>query len=194
MFFFKNFVILPRFLTFKNKNTMNYLDIIIAILLILFAIGGYRNGIIREAFSLVAFAIGIYGAIKLSDIVGKWLGNIINVSPDWMSVISFIIVFIALAFVITWLGGMVANLIESLNLGFVDKIGGAVFGVAKGFLLVGVCILLLDFFGLKDVLDKEKCEKSVLYKQSEEVATWIFENKDGWIHKLNVDNVIDDIL
>ena len=173
---------------------MNYLDIIIAILLILFAIGGYRNGIIREAFSLVAFAIGIYGAIKLSDIVGKWLGNIINVSPDWMSVISFIIVFIALAFVITWLGGMVANLIESLNLGFVDKIGGAVFGVAKGFLLVGVCILLLDFFGLKDVLDKEKCEKSVLYKQSEEVATWIFENKDGWIHKLNVDNVIDDIL
>lgn len=194
MFFFKNFVILPRFLTFKNKNTMNYLDIIIAILLILFAIGGYRNGIIREAFSLVAFAIGIYGAIKLSDIVGKWLGNIINVSPDWMSVISFIIVFIALAFVITWLGSMVANLIESLNLGFVDKIGGAVFGVAKGFLLVGVCILLLDFFGLKDVLDKEKCEKSVLYKQSEEVATWIFENKDGWIHKLNVDNVIDDIL
>ncbi|MBR6437717.1 MAG: CvpA family protein [Bacteroidales bacterium] len=164
---------------------MNYLDIIIAILLILFAIGGFRNGIIREAFSLVAFAVGIYGAIKLSDIVGKWLGNLINVSPEWMSVISFIIVFIALALLINWLGGLIAGLIEKLNLGFIDKIGGIVFGVAKGFLLVGVCILLLDFFGIKDVLNKETCEKSVLYKQSEKVATWIYENKDGWIEKID---------
>ena len=73
---------------------MNYLDIIIGIILILFAIVGLRNGIIREVFSLAAFIGGIYGAIKLSDMVGKWLGNIINVSPEWTAVISFILVFI----------------------------------------------------------------------------------------------------
>ena len=164
---------------------MNYLDIIIGIILILFAIGGLRNGIIREAFSLLAFVLGIYGAMKLSDYVGKWLGEIINVSPDWMSVISFIIVFIALALLINWLGNMLASFIESLNLGFIDKLGGAVFGVAKGFLLVGVAILLLDFFGIKDVLNEETCEKSKFYKNSEKVATWIYENKDGWIEKLD---------
>ena len=182
---------------------MNYLDIIIAILLILFAIGGFRNGIIREAFSLVAFAVGIYGAMKLSDMVGKWLGNIINVSQEWMSVISFIIVFIALAFLVNWLGGLLAKLIESLNLGFVDKLGGIVFGALKGFLLVGVCILLLDFFGLKDVINQETRDKSVLYKQSESLATWAYNNKDSWIEKIDksyqkvektVDDTIDDIL
>lgn len=178
---------------------MNYLDIIIAILLILFAIAGFRNGIIREAFSLVAFAVGIYGAMKLSDIVGKWLGNIINMSQEWMSVISFIIVFIALAFLVNWLGGLLAKLIESLNLGFVDKIGGIVFGAAKGFLLVGVCILLLDFFGLKSVLNKETCEKSVLYKHSEKVAVWIYDNKDNWIEKIDkeyekIEEKVDDLL
>ena len=137
---------------------MNYLDIIIGIILILFAIVGLRNGIIREAFSLAAFIGGIYGAIKLSDMVGKWLGNIINVSPEWMSVISFILVFIALALLINWLGNMLANLIESVSLGFIDKLGGIVFGIAKGFLLVGVLILLLDFFGIKDVVDDETRE------------------------------------
>lgn len=182
---------------------MNYLDIIIGIILILFAIGGLKNGIIREAFSLVAFLGGIYGAIKLSDMVGQWLSNLIDVNQEWMSVISFIIVFIALALLINWLGKLLANLIESLSLGFIDKIGGIVFGIAKGFLLVGVLILLLDFFGIKDVLNEKTCEESKLYKSSEKVATWIYENKDGWIEELDeeykkiekkVDKTIDEII
>lgn len=187
---------------------MNYLDIIIGIILILFAIVGLRNGIIREAFSLAAFIGGIYGAIKLSDMVGKWLGNIINVSPEWMAVISFILVFIALALLINWLGNMLANLIESISLGFIDKLGGVVFGIAKGFLLVGVLILLLDFFGIKDVVDDETREGSKLYKNSEKVAAWIYDNKDGWINKIDeeykkiekkfkkddVDDIVDDVI
>ncbi len=187
---------------------MNYLDIIIGIILILFAIVGLRNGIIREAFSLAAFIGGIYGAIKLSDMVGKWLGNIINVSPEWMAVISFILVFIALALLINWLGNMLANLIESIRLGFIDKLGGVVFGIAKGFLLVGVLILLLDFFGIKDVVDDETREGSKLYKNSEKVAAWIYDNKDGWINKIDeeykkiekkfkkddVDDIVDDVI
>ena len=164
---------------------MNYLDIIIGIILILFAIGGMRNGIIREAFSLVAFIGGIYGAILLSDYAGQWLGKIINVSPEWMSVISFIVVFVGLALLINWLGGILAGLVESLSLGFIDKIGGILFGIAKGFLLVGVLILLLDFFGIKDVLNDKTRESSKLYKSSEKVAAWIYENKDGWLKRID---------
>ena len=182
---------------------MNYLDIIIGIILILFAIVGLRNGIIREAFSLAAFIGGIYGAMRLSDMVGHWLGKIINVSPEWMSVISFIIVFVALALLINWLGNWLAQLVESISLGFIDKIGGIVFGIAKGFLLVGVLILLLDFFGIKDVLNEATRKGSKLYKYSEDVATWIYDNKDGWINKIeekfkdkddDVEDLIDDVI
>lgn len=178
---------------------MNYLDIIIGIILIIFALGGLKNGIIREAFSLAAFIGGIYGAIKLSDMVGQWLGKLINVNEDLMSVISFIVVFIALALIINWLGNVIAGIIESVSLGFIDKLGGVAFGIAKGFLLVGIIILLLDFFGIKDVLNKETCESSKLYKSSEKVATWIYENKDGWIEKINeqykkVEEKVEDVL
>ena len=178
---------------------MNYLDIIIGIILIIFAYGGLKNGIIREAFSLAAFIGGIYGAIKLSDLVGQWLGKLINVSSDMMSVISFIVVFIALVLIIYWLGNLIAGVIESISLGFIDKLGGIAFGVAKGFLLVGIIILLLDFFGIKDALNKETCESSKLYKSSEKVATWIYENKDGWIEKINeqykkVEEKVEEVL
>ena len=178
---------------------MNYLDIIIGIILIIFALGGLKNGIIREAFSLAAFIGGIYGAIKLSDMVGQWLGKLINVNEDLMSVISFIVVFIALALIINWLGNVIAGIIESVSLGFIDKLGGVAFGIAKGFLLVGIIILLLDFFGIKDILNKETCESSKLYKSSEKVATWIYENKDGWIEKINeqykkVEEKVEEVL
>ena len=168
-------------------------------MLIIFAIGGLRNGIIREAFSLVAFIGGIYGAIKLCDMVGQRLGKLINVSSDMMSVISFIVVFIALVLIINWLGNLIAGVIESVSLGFIDKLGGIAFGIAKGFLLVGIIILLLDFFGIKDVLNKETCESSKLYKSSEKVATWIYENKDGWIEKINeqfnkAEDAIDEMI
>ena len=147
----------------------------------------------------MAFIAGIYGAMKLSDYVGKWIGEIINVNQEWMSVISFIIVFIALALLINWLGRLLSDFVASLSLGFIDKLGGFVFGIAKGFLLIGVLILLLDFFGIKDVLDKETCEKSKLYKNSEKVATWIYENKDGWIEKINeqykkVEEKVEEVL
>lgn len=169
---------------------MNYLDIIIGIILLLFALAGLKNGIIREAFALVAFIGGVYGAVKLSDYVGGKLSTLINVSQEWMSVISFIIVFILLALTINLIGKGVSKLAESLSLGFFDKIGGFMFGVAKGLLIVGVVIIVLDFFGIKDVINKETREKSVLYTTSEKVADWITDNKDTFIKK--IEDKVDD--
>lgn len=169
---------------------MNYLDIIIGIILLLFALAGLKNGIIREAFALVAFIGGVYGAVKLSDYVGGKLSTLINVSQEWMSVISFIIVFILLALAINLIGKGVSKLAESLSLGFFDKIGGFMFGVAKGLLIVGVVIIVLDFFGIKDVINKETREKSVLYTTSEKVADWITDNKDTFIKK--IEDKVDD--
>ena len=178
---------------------MKYLDIIITIVLIVFAIGGFRNGIIKEAFSLVAFVGGIYGAMHFSEMAGQWLSKIIDVPQQWMEVISFVVVFVGLAFLINWLGNLISRLIKTLNLGFVDKIGGIVFGVAKGFLLVGVLILLLDLLGIKDVLKEEERNNSVLYSTSEKVATWLYENKDGVIEKLEegyekVEKKVDEMI
>lgn len=174
---------------------MNYLDIIIGIILLLFALAGLKNGIIREAFALVAFIGGVYGAVELADVVGEKLSVLINVSQEWMSVISFIIVFILLALAINLIGKGVSKLVESLHLGFFDKIGGFVFGVAKGLLIVGVVIIILDFFGIKDAINKETREKSVLYTTSENIAEWITDNKDSFIKEFDdkVDDAEDEI-
>lgn len=163
---------------------MNYLDIIIAVLLLLFAIKGFRNGIIRETFSLAGFVIGIFGAIKLSNTVGEKLANTIELSPELLSIISFILVFVILTIVIELIGKLISNLVQALSLGFIDKLGGILLGIAKGLLIIGILINTLSFFGLKDDIDKETREKSVLYKSAEDVADWLYENKGIWMEKL----------
>ena len=57
---------------------MNVLDIIIGVILILFAFAGLRKGLIIEAFYLASFIVGIYGAMFFSDAVAAWMSGFVN--------------------------------------------------------------------------------------------------------------------
>ena len=61
---------------------MNILDIIIGIILILFAFSGFRKGLILEAFYLASYIIGVYGALYFSDMMTSWLSELIKVQPE----------------------------------------------------------------------------------------------------------------
>ena len=134
---------------------MNYLDVIIGLILLLFAYKGLKKGLIVEAFSLAAFLIGIYGAMYLSDITAKGLAKIIDAPQEIMTIIAFIITFIILAILVTFIGKLISKIVEALFLGFIDKIGGFVFGIVKGALLISILILVLNFFGLTDIVDNK---------------------------------------
>lgn len=174
---------------------MNYLDVIIGIILLIFIFGGLKNGVIREAFDLAAFIVGIYGAFRFSGFVGEELSTKIDMSEEWISIISFIIVFVALSLIINLIGKSISKIVESLNLGIVDKTGGVLFGIAKGLLLVGVLILVLEFFGLKDIIDEETRSKSIFYSTAEKAASLITDYKDIVIEKLDEGvEIIDDAI
>ena len=52
---------------------MNYLDIIIIVLVLIFGIGGWRKGIIIEIATLLALILGLYGAFHFSDFTAEQL-------------------------------------------------------------------------------------------------------------------------
>jgi membrane protein required for colicin V production len=54
------------------------LDIIVAVILILALIKGYRQGLIVALFSLVAFVIGLAAAIKLSVVAADYIGKAVK--------------------------------------------------------------------------------------------------------------------
>lgn len=157
---------------------MNTLDIIIGIILILFALAGYRKGLIIEAFYLASLIIGIYGAMYFSDFMAGALANIINVKAEYMALIAFIITFILFVIVIRNIGRLIKNIIDAIYLGFIDKIGGFVFGTLKGALIISIVIMLLNNMNLSDSINKDTRDKSFLYSKVENVANTLYKNHD----------------
>ncbi len=157
---------------------MNILDIIIGIVLIIFALSGLRKGLIIEAFYLASYIIGIYGAMFFSDGVSKWLADIINVSPEYLALIAFILTFIIVLIAVRYFGRLISTLVEAIHLGFIDKIGGFAFGILKGALLVSIFIMALNIFGVGDVISKDLRKGSFLYTQTESIANVLYNNHE----------------
>ena len=157
---------------------MNYLDIIIAVLLIAFGIGGLRKGIITEAATLLGLGLGLYGAFHFSDFTADKLLHWIEINPKYINVISFIVTFIVVAILVNLLGRVVTKVVKELNLGFVDKIGGFVFGIAKGILICSLLVMLLNVFNLTGVVKEKTKEESRLYPWVEMAVPYIYQGFD----------------
>ncbi len=157
---------------------MNILDIIIGIMLLLFAFAGLRKGLIIEAFYLASIIIGIYGAMYFSDAMLEWLSEHINVAPEYLALIAFILTFIVFMILIRMLGRIISRLVETIHLGFIDKIGGFVFGIVKGALLLSIFIMVLNIFSDGEFINRDTRKDSVLYPHIENVANTLYRNHE----------------
>jgi membrane protein required for colicin V production len=83
---------------------MNYIDIIIGIILLFAAIGGFRKGLISELASLAALILGIWGAIEFSYITSDFLTENFNLETDYLNIISFIVTFIVIVILVQYCG------------------------------------------------------------------------------------------
>ena len=157
---------------------MNYLDIIIAIILLLFGFKGFRKGLIIEVVTLLAFAVGIYGAMHFSDFTAEHLRDFMEINPKYLNTIAFVLTFILLVILVNLIGRWVTNLIKAMNLNFWNKLGGGVFGVAKGVLLCSVLVLVLNNFQLLGVVKTEVREQSKLYPYIEQTVPYVYRGFD----------------
>lgn len=86
---------------------MNYIDIILLILIILSAIGGFKNGLITELASLAALILGIWGAIQFSDITTELLIKYFDLKTNYLNIISFAVTFIVIVILVHIVAGVI---------------------------------------------------------------------------------------
>lgn len=171
---------------------MNVLDLIIGIILILFAIVGLRKGLIIEAFYLASFIVGIFGAMYFSDWVASWLSGFVDAALDYLTVIAFIITFVIFVVLTRFLGRLVSDLVSSVHLGFFDKVGGFLFGILKGGLILSVIILIMNVFGLTNLINTNLKRSSFLYPHIENIANMLYRNHEVVRDSMNRSVVADN--
>ncbi|MBR4390772.1 MAG: CvpA family protein [Bacteroidales bacterium] len=157
---------------------MNYLDIIIVVLFIVFGLGGWRKGIIIEVTTLLGLGLGLYGAFHFSDFTAEQLVRWVEIDPKYLNLIAFVVTFIVVALLVNVLGRMVSKVVKNLNLGFIDKIGGFVIGVAKGLLLCSLLVMLLNVMNFKGIVKDDAKKESLLYPYVEATVPYVYQGFD----------------
>ncbi len=157
---------------------MNYLDIIIAIILLVFGFKGLRKGLIIEVVTLLAFGVGIYGAMHFSDFTAGHLQDFMEINPKYLNTIAFVLTFIILVVLVNLIGRLVSRVIKSLNLGFFDKLGGFLFGILKGVLLCSTFVLVFNNLQWTGIIKEEVRQKSFLYPYVEKTVPYLYKGFD----------------
>ena len=140
------------------------IDIAFIIVMILAVFKGLRKGLVLGIFSLLAFIIGLAAALKLSAVVAVHLQKSTSLSVKWLPVLSFLLVFIAVAFLVSLGARLIKKTIDFAMLGWLDRIGGMIFYII---IYIIIFSIMLFFAEKVFILKPEEIAKSVTYKYVE---------------------------
>ncbi|WP_396160461.1 CvpA family protein [Flavobacterium sp.] len=160
---------------------MEFIDIVFAVLLGYSIYNGLKNGLFVEIASFSSLVVGIFVAIKLSHIVRLALEEKIKTNPKYIEIIAFATTFILVLIAIHLLAKFFTSIASFAYLGWLNKLGGAVFSMLKTILMLGVLLNLLQKINSNSVLVKEETlNKSLFYKPVQEVSKFMSPNLEKW--------------
>ncbi|HET9747228.1 MAG TPA: CvpA family protein [Chitinophagaceae bacterium] len=123
------------------------IDIIVAIILILAVIKGYRQGLIVALFSVIAFIIGLAAALKLSAVVADHLGQAVKVSDKWLPIISFAVVFLVVVLLVRLGARFIQKTVELVMLGWLNRVGGILLYAGLYIFIFSILLFYADQIG-----------------------------------------------
>jgi len=159
---------------------MNWLDIILVVVLVVFAFLGFRKGIIRAAVILAGMVIGVLIAGYFYVDLGDWLPGS---NTTTARIIAFLIIFIAVLALAIVVALALRKGAAALKLGFADRVLGALFGFVAGAVICGVIMALFaHFFDVEStigqswiasiLLDRVPALLALLPKEFDGVRAW----------------------
>jgi len=154
---------------------LSTIDIVLAALLLFGLVRGFIKGLFVEITSLVALALGLYGAIHFSYFASNFLSTRVAWSEKYIQITSFAITFVIIVLLISLSGKLLTKIADAAALGILNKIFGAVFGAAKIALILSV--VLIVFSKLNRTLPfvkQDSLANSILYNPVKNLAPLLF--------------------
>ena len=125
---------------------MNWLDIVIAVALIVPIFTGLRQGLIKAALSLAGLIVGVVLASNYYQELGGMMTFIPN--ENVANIAAFIIILVVVMIIAFVLAAVLKYTAKAVLLGWVDRLGGAIFGLFMGAIFMGALLsILVKFLG-----------------------------------------------
>ncbi|MBR0223461.1 MAG: CvpA family protein [Bacteroidales bacterium] len=154
---------------------MGVIDIVIVCCFLPVLYFGIKNGLVKQ---LVAFAVVYFGltlSLRFAAPAAAWVEAHVSISEFWAKAVSFILIFFAVALLLSLLGRMIEKIIKISLLGWLNKLLGIVMTFCIFALLLSVVVYFVDSANnLLDFIPEEKLEESRFYPALLDLSKEVF--------------------
>ncbi len=154
---------------------MIWIDAVIGLLLLLDVLKGIKNGLVSEAGTIFGILVGFFVASATGNAMGRFLLPVCKNSLQWSGVLGFLLTFLAVLLLILILSKLFEGFLETLSLGWMNKLAGGVFCLLRSALVLSIVLNLYQAIDNDcSLIGKEKVKASVFYKPIRNFAPAIF--------------------
>lgn len=142
---------------------MGVIDTILGVILGYGAYKGLKNGLFVELASGIAFFVGIYMAVTCSKTAAPYLQQLLGTSTKTTAMFAFVLILVAVIIGIHFLAKSLSALANGLAVGWLNRLGGALFGTLKMCLILGVVLTFFQKINSNSILLSQKEQEDSLF-------------------------------
>ena len=124
----------------------NLFDLVVVVVVGLFAFFGLRKGLIEEAIRLIGLVVASFAGVKYYYLGVGLVKSIFSFSEGVQTVIGFILIFLIVYLALQIVSSMLKRIIRSLNLAWLDRTAGLIFGTLKGITIMTIIVWMISVF------------------------------------------------
>ena len=155
---------------------MNIIDVVAFIILTYGVLRGVNKGLIIEISGILAFALGLMGAFKFSNLTSKILSNLVDWNPKAIQLVCFIALFLIIIYLISLMAKMITKTLKLISLGWLNRIFGGLFGFIKWSIIISTLIMVVNEINtLVTVFPNSIFENSKIYPFLANLGSFLFD-------------------
>ena len=120
-------------------------DVIILVLIFISALFAFFRGFSLELLSISVWIISFFGSYAYGNNLVNFFNKIVN-NILISTAISYILAFLIIFVIFSFLTRKFSVFIKDSYVGLIDKSLGFIFGILRGYVIVGLCFFLFDYF------------------------------------------------
>ena len=160
------------------------LDISILFFVVLSAFFSFMRGFSQEFLSLFTWIVSFLGSYKYGDNFVNFFNKIID-NIVISNVASYIVFFLIIMVILSFVTKRFSSLIKKSYVGMVDRTGGFLFGLLRGYLIVSLCFFTFHYFYNGDkIIWVEKSKFNFMTLMSNEKIVNFFNTENEFSKKL----------
>lgn len=159
----------------ENLSSFSWIDLVLALAVVLLGLKGLINGLVREFFGLFGLVGGVIFASRFNGDAALLINEYVYKfdRPAMADFVGFLAVFLLVWIISLMLGAFFSKLLKLSGLGFLDRLGGFVVGGAKIFLVFCIFVAVISRISFISEVAKPTLEKAYSYPFLLKCGAWV---------------------